>query len=161
MRRLAADRDAYSVNAALIVERAVAWALQREGSTDYALRCLAFVEDAYEQANQIEVFGGDSARESADLYGVEGSAGEPPAGAFVFFSTTGTIDGVTRDWGHVGLATGDGRMVHTWPEVRVDQIVDVPSLPSGTWTAPRYLGFAPPSRILEGHRDRTWQESPI
>jgi cell wall-associated NlpC family hydrolase len=138
----------------LIVERAIAWALEREGSTDYALRCLSFVEDAYEEPNEIEVFGADSARESADLYEVGSSTGEAPAGAFVFFSTTGEIDGVIRDWGHVGLAIGDGRMIHTWPEVRVDPITDVPSLPSGSWSPPQYLGFAPPSRILEGHRVR-------
>jgi cell wall-associated NlpC family hydrolase len=138
------------VDTSVIVQRAIAWALEREGSADYALRCLAFVEDAYEQPNEIEVFGADSARESADLYKVEESTGEPPPGAFVFFSTVGAIDGITRDWGHVGLAMGDGRIVHTWPEVRVDQISDVPSLPSGSWSAPVYLGFAPPSRILEG-----------
>jgi cell wall-associated NlpC family hydrolase len=142
------------VDTSLIVSRAIAWALEREGSTDYALRCLAFVEEAYELPNEIEVFGADSARESADLYEVQNSTGEPPAGAFVFFSTTGAVDGVVRDWGHVGLAIGDGRMVHTWPEVRVDQIKDVPLLPSGSWTAPEYLGFAPPSRILEGHREK-------
>jgi cell wall-associated NlpC family hydrolase len=142
------------VDIPLIVERAIAWALEREGSTDYALRCLSFVEDAYEQPNEIEIFGADSARESADLYQVEGSTGEPPPGAFVFFSTTGAVDGLTRDWGHVGLAVGDSRMVHTWPEVRVDQIRDVPSLPSGSWSSPEYLGFAPPSRILEGHRPK-------
>jgi cell wall-associated NlpC family hydrolase len=72
----------------------------------------------------------------------------------VFFSTTGVIDGVERDWGHVGIATGDGRMVHTWPEVRIDPIAEVPSLPPGAWSPPRYIGFAPPSRILVGHQRR-------
>lgn len=76
------------------------------------------------------------------------------AGAFVFFGTSGVVDGVERDWGHVGLATGDGRMVHTWPEVRVDAISDVPSLSSGTWTSPEFIGWAPPKRILTGHRRR-------
>ena len=44
---------------------AVAWALERVGDDSYALRCLSFVEDAYERANAIEVFGGDTAREPA------------------------------------------------------------------------------------------------
>jgi len=30
--------------------------------------CLAFVEDALERSNEIEIFGGDTAKESADLY---------------------------------------------------------------------------------------------
>ena len=136
----------------LIVERAIAWALEQLGSPDYALRCLAFVEDAYEIPNEIEVFGGSSARESAELYEAQRSTGEPPAGAFVFFATTGLVDGIERDWGHVGLATGDGRMIHAWPQVRIDDITAMPSLPSGSWSTPGYLGYAPPSRILRDAR---------
>ena len=30
------------------------------------------------------------------------------------------MDGTHRDWGHVGLALGDGRVVHALHEVRVD-----------------------------------------
>ena len=135
-----------------IVGRAVEWALGQLGSVDYGLRCLSFVEDAYEIANKIEVFGGSSARESAELYAASASIGEPPAGAFVFFATEGEVDGELRDWGHVGLALGEGRMIHAWPEVRVDTIAEFPSLPSGSWSTPVYMGFAPPSRILEGSR---------
>jgi hypothetical protein len=71
------------------VERSIAWAIERAGSLDYALRCLAFVEDAYERANEIEVFGGSSATESAGLYDGRSSIGEPPRGAFVFFDCGG------------------------------------------------------------------------
>jgi cell wall-associated NlpC family hydrolase len=140
------------VNESEIVERAIAWALEQLGSSDYALRCLSFVEDAYEIANDIEIFGGSTARESAEIYAVSGSVGEPPAGAFVFFETSGLVDGTERDWGHVGLATGDGRMVHAWQEVRLDRIYDMPSLPSGSWSPPAYIGFAPPARVLYGAR---------
>ncbi len=135
-----------------IVERAIAWALARTGSTAYALRCLAFVEDAYEQANGIEVFGGSSAAESADLYGAAERTGDPPRGAFVFFATSGPADGAMRDWGHVGLATGDGRMIHAWPEVRVDPIADAPRLPAGDWTPLAWVGWAPAARVLAGSR---------
>jgi cell wall-associated NlpC family hydrolase len=138
----------------LIVERAVEFTLGHLGSEDYELRCLAFVEDAYEQPNGIEVFGGAFARESADLYGALEATGPPPRGAFVFFSTRGSIDGVDRDWGHVGLAIGDGRMIHAWPIVRIDALEAVPSLPSGDWSPPSYLGWAPASRILRGARAR-------
>ena len=136
----------------LLVERAVAWSLEHVGSPSYALRCLSFVEDAYEQPNRIEVFGGATARESADLYRARGNAPDAPRGSFVFFDTTGPADGELRDWGHVGIALGDGRLVHAWPEVRVDPIDAVPTLPSGDWSSPRYAGWAGPSTILDGAR---------
>jgi ABC-type uncharacterized transport system permease subunit len=44
---------------------AIEWALARRSDSGYALRCLAFVEDASERPNGIEVFGGASAAESA------------------------------------------------------------------------------------------------
>jgi len=40
------------------------------GSTEYAGWCLAFIEDALEISNNIEVFGGDSAKESCELFKV-------------------------------------------------------------------------------------------
>jgi hypothetical protein len=142
------------IRAEAVVERAVAWALGQVGSDAWALRCLAFVEDAYEIPNRIEVFGGDFASASAALYEAHLAKGDPPRGAFVFFSTSGPVDGVVRDWGHVGLALSDGRMVHAWPHVRVDAIGEARSLPSGGWTPPRAVGWASPSRILEGAVDR-------
>lgn len=138
-----------------IVARAVDWAVQQVGSDAYGLRCLSFVEDAYEVPNGIEVFGGSTAKESADQYGAATRDGEPPRGAFVFFETSGVVDGVERDWGHVGIALGDGRMAHPWTDVRIDAIVDIPSLPSGGWSPPRYLGWAPPDVILRGSRRRS------
>ena len=138
---------------------AVAWALGRVGERTYPLRCLAFVEDAYERPNGIEVFGGDSAAESAARYATEpyDPLAPPPAGAFVFYACGGPVDGTYRDWGHVGLALGDGRVVHAWDEVRVDDARQVEDLgPAAGWTAPRLIGWAPPGRILEGHRARDW-----
>jgi cell wall-associated NlpC family hydrolase len=145
---------------ALCVERAIAWAMERVGSADYALRCLSFVEDAYERPNDIEVFGGDSATESADRYAVRSSTGPAPAGAFVFFDCSGPIEGVVRDWGHVGLALGDGRMVHAWGRVGVDVIGSTLDLPaSNGWSAPVYVGWAAPRRIVDGARQRSWGRS--
>ena len=79
---------------------AIDWALGRLGDRGYALRCLAFVEDAYERANGIEVFGGSSATESAELYGLAAYDADapPPAGSLVFFAAEGPIDGRLRDW---------------------------------------------------------------
>ena len=141
-----------------IVDSAIGWAMARLGATDHALRCLAFVEEAYERPNGIEVFGGDSARESAERYGADAASGPAPKGAFVFFDCEGPVNGVVRNWGHVGLALGDGRMVHAWGTVRVDPIADVPALPGGPgWSAPAYLGWASPEEILEGAIERDWR----
>ena len=140
---------------------AVAWAIDRVGERTYPLRCLAFVEDAYERPNGIEVFGGDSATASAGQYGVEpyDPAAPPPAGAFGFYACAGPVDGRRCDWGHVGLALGDGRVVHAWDEVRVDDALEVQALrPAVGWTGPRLVGWTSPKRILEGHRPRAWTD---
>jgi cell wall-associated NlpC family hydrolase len=131
------------------------------GERTYPLRCLAFVEDAYERANAIEIFGGSSALESADQYGTSpyDPAAPPTAGAFVFYRCEGPIDGTHHEWGHVGLSLGDGRVVHAWDEVRVDDAREVEALrPAAGWTAPRLIGWTTPARILEGHRPRTWSD---
>jgi hypothetical protein len=141
---------------------AVAWALARIGDRTYGLRCLAFVEDAYERGNRIEVFGGASATESAELYGLEPyeSDDPPPAGSLVFYSAEGPIGDDHRDWGHVGLALGDGRVVHAWDEVRVDRAEDVEALaPAPGWTQPRLSGWTGMDRLLAGHRPRHWDDA--
>jgi hypothetical protein len=159
--RGSAKRSSRAANAANadLVARALSWALSRRGSPAYALRCLAFVEDAFERANQIEVFGGSSAAEAADLYGVLAydPARPPPAGALVFYACSGPIDGVSAEWGHVGLSLGVGRVVHGWDVVRVDDATAVTRLaPAAGWSAPRLLGWTRVERVLDGHRPRRW-----
>jgi hypothetical protein len=147
------------VTAADTAAAAVSWALARVGDPGYALRCLAFVEDAYERANEIEVFGGASATESAALYGLSPYMADepPPAGSLVFYACGGPVDGTWRDWGHVGLALADGRVVHAWDVVRVDDAGAVEQLePAPAWTRPRLVGWASVERVLEGHRPRRW-----
>jgi hypothetical protein len=63
------------------VASAIRWAQEHLGSTEYAARCLAFVEDAYEESNHVEIFGGSSAKESADEYEAGQNQGEPTIGA--------------------------------------------------------------------------------
>jgi cell wall-associated NlpC family hydrolase len=119
------------------------------------------VEDAYERPNGIEIFGGESAADSAARYGTTpyDPMTPPPAGAFVFYACGGPVDGIQRDWGHVGLALGDGRLVHAWDEVRVDDAREVERLrPIAAWTAPRIVGWTAPERILEGHSRRDWSD---
>ncbi|WP_395447166.1 hypothetical protein ACHMW7_19420 [Aminobacter sp. UC22_36] len=82
-------------------------------------------------------------------------AGEPPRGSFVFFDMTGELFDVRTNYGHVGLCLGDGRIVHAWDEVRIDDIRAVEALePAEGWTQPRYIGWAPVERILQGHQVR-------
>lgn len=59
------------------IANAIHWAQEHLGSTAYAARCLAFVEDAYEEGNHVEIFGGSSAQESADEYEAAQNRGEP------------------------------------------------------------------------------------
>jgi cell wall-associated NlpC family hydrolase len=143
-----------------LVERAIAWALALRGSAGYAGRCLAFVEDAYERANGIEVFGGASAAESAALYGVRPPVAAPPRGALVFYATAGPAAGEIRNWGHVGLSLGDGAVVHAWDVVRIDPVGSIEDLvPPDGWTTPRLLGWTPAERLLEGSRPRAWADA--
>lgn len=143
-----------------ITQNAKDWAVGHLGSEDYRHRCLDFVEDAYERANSIEVFGADTAKESADLYGLK--RGSMPAfGSFVFYDCTGTIENERKNWGHVGLAVGDGMVIHAWGEVRIDHYLAVESLSTPKdWTKPAYIGYVPPATILKSHRPRRWSERP-
>jgi len=74
------------------IANGIRWAQEHLGATDYAGRCLSFVEGAYEESNHVEIFGGSSAQESADEYGAAQNRGEPPLGAFVFYVCAGPID---------------------------------------------------------------------
>lgn len=140
-----------------IARNALQWAEERLGSTDYTTRCLAFVEDAVERANEIEIFGGDYASESARLYGAAVSSDPPPLGAFVFYRSVGVIRGVRRDWGHVGLSVGDGRIIHAWDRVRIDDLSSLPALtPAAGWDPFSATGWTPLHRILEGSRSARW-----
>jgi len=135
------------------IQNAIQWAKQRLGSTAYTGRCLAFVEDAYEQSNHVEIFGGSSAQESADEYGAARNPGAPPIGSFVFYGCAGLVNGELKDWGHVGLCIGGGQVSHAWDTVRIDDYLAVENLePPPTWTPPRYLGWAPVERIFVGYR---------
>ena len=143
--------------------RALEWALARRGDDSYAGRCLAFVEDAFERPNRIEVFGEASAAEAAaafDLTRYE-TARPPVAGSLVFFAGGGPLHGVDREWGHVGIALGDGRVVHAWDEVRIDDALEIPRLhPAPGWSSARLIGWTSAEQLLRGHRPRDWGETP-
>ena len=138
------------------ITNAVRWAQERLGATEYATWCLAFVEDAYEESNHVEIFGGSSAKESADEYEAASNTGEPLLGAFVFYDCSGPIKDEYKNWGHVGLHIGEGKVIHAWDKVRVDDYLDVQNLtPSLGWTKPQFIGWTPIERIFVGFRKKT------
>ncbi len=146
----------------ILGSNALAWALEHEGSTSYATRCLAFVEDAIERANGLEILGGDDAAESARLYDASIHTDAPPIHALAFYESVGELFGVRRDWGHVGLSLGDGRVVHAWDRVRIDHYRALESLtPAPGWEPMRWVGWTPLTRVMEGASPRDWDENAV
>jgi len=131
-----------------LIENAIAWAFKSVERADYPFKCLAFVEDAYEFGNRIGMFGSDCAAESARRYAPL-LAGAPTRGAFAFYRAEGQQGGVWRDWGHVGLALGNGQVIHSWNRIRTDDYLALQTLtPAPGWMAPIYLGWVPPEIFL-------------
>ena len=69
----------------IMTEKMIGWAESMIGSTKYVGWCLAFIEDALEISNDIEIFGGDSAKESCEMYKDALTGGVPERGAYVFY----------------------------------------------------------------------------
>jgi len=142
-------------NFEIYIDNAIRWAKQRLGATEYATRCLAFVEDAYEESNHVEIFGGSSAQESADEYGAAQNRGEPPIGAFVFYACAGPVGDEIKDWGHVGLCIGEGKVIHALDTVRIDHYLDVQNLTlAPDWSQLQFIGGSPIERIFVGYRKK-------
>lgn len=135
------------------IENAIKWAMGQMDSMDYHTLCLGFVEKAYEVSNNIEIFGGSTAKESADEYGTNKTPRIPPRGAFVFYDCYGTLRGTLKNWGHVGISLGDGTVIHAWDKVRMDDYHDIEKLQSPPgWNSPQYIGWTSVERILQGYQ---------
>lgn len=135
------------------VEGAIRWAVGKLGVTDYTYRCYGFVEDAYELGNNTVLDGqGSSAAEAAEAYRAAEYRDDPPErGAYIFYDCYGTIRDDYRNWGHVGIHIGDGRMIHAWDRVRIDTLDDIENLKPGPgFEAPQYVGWTPVSVIFRG-----------
>lgn len=143
-----------------IITGALLWAENHLGSKDYPGKCYAFCEDAYELGGQIILDGqGCTAKEAAEAYlarmaAVDTTApANPPAGAYVFYDCAGPLNGEFKDWGHMGLSLGDGRVIHAWDTVRIEDLHAVEQLtPPPGWSPPIYTGWASPEVILVGMR---------
>lgn len=129
-------------------ENAISWAMEHLGRAEYIGWCLSFVEDAIEQSNDIEIFGGDSAKESYLLYRDALHTGTPERGSVVFYDCLcHTPEGV-MDWGHCGIALEDGKVIHAWNKVRIDDYLAIEEL-SSFGEHPKYLGWVPLTRVLQ------------
>ncbi|MCR5794647.1 MAG: hypothetical protein K6G61_04795 [Solobacterium sp.] len=132
-----------------LTENMIRWAESRLGSTEYAGWCLAFIEDALEISNHIEIYGGDSAKESCELYRDALRDGIPERGAFVFYDCLCLSEEGPVNWGHCGISLGDGRLIHAWDRVRTDDYRMVEQMTAFTGDHPRYSGWVPITRVLE------------
>ena len=132
----------------IMTENMIRWAEERLGETQYAGWCLSFIEDALEISNGIEIFGGDSAKESAGLYADAMRDGRPERGAFVFYDCLCIGENGPVNWGHCGISLGDGRVIHAWDKVRIDPYPDIEKLTAMTGDHPRYIGWVPLERVL-------------
>ena len=129
------------------IENMIRWAESRLGETGYAGWCLSFIEDALEIPNGIEIFGGDSAKESALLYAGAMRDGEPERGAFVFYDCLCPGEDGPVNWGHCGICLGDGAVIHAWDRVRIDDYLQIEKMTALTGDHPRYIGWVPISCV--------------
>ena len=111
-----------------IMENMIRWALEKIGDSKYSGWCLSFIEDALEISNQIEIFGGDCAKESCNMYYDAIQLGEPERGAFVFYDCLCQSEDGIVNWGHCGISLGAGQVIHAWATVRIDNFQQIEQL---------------------------------
>ena len=132
-----------------LTENMLSWAEDKLGSEVYAGWCLSFIEDALEKSSGIEIFGGDSAKESALLYADAMRQGMPERGAFVFYDCVCKGPEGPVNWGHCGISLGDGSIIHAWDAVRIDDYRDISAMTALTGDHPKYIGWVPVERVLK------------
>ncbi len=132
-----------------LTENMINWAEEKLGSRGYAGWCLSFIEDALEKSNGIEIFGGDTAKESALLYADGMRRGIPDRGAFVFYDCICQGPDGPVDWGHCGISLGDGRVIHAWDAVRIDDHREIEDMTALSGDHPKYIGWVPVERVLK------------
>jgi len=132
-----------------VINNMLDWAKNLEGKPMYAGWCLSFIEDALEKSNDIEIFGGDSAKESSEMYSDALQTGTPECGAFVFYDCLcRDEDGSLVNWGHCGICIGEGKVIHAWDVIRVDSYTEIENLIALTGDKPKYIGWVPVERVL-------------
>ena len=105
-------------------------------------------------AINIEIFGGDSAKESCELYKDALRGGLPERGAFVFYDCLCPAENGPVNWGHCCISLGDGCMIHAWDIVRIDDYLAIEKLTALTGDHPEYLGWVALERVLKQNHIR-------
>lgn len=136
------------MNDSVMIENMINWAKEKIGNSQYAGWCLAFIEDALEISNHIEIFGGASAKESCEMYYDAIQTGMPERGAFVFYDCMCPSEDGLVNWGHCGICLGEGRVIHAWDIVRIDDFMQIESMKSSVGEHPKYIGWVPLKRVL-------------
>ena len=131
-----------------VIDNMIRWAEDRLGDTSYTGWCLLFIEDALEKSNDIEIFGGDSAKESAVLYADGMQQGVPERGAFVFYDCICMSDKGPVNWGHCGISLGNGKVIHAWDKVRINDYLDIEKMTAMSGDLPKYIGWVPLERVM-------------
>jgi len=93
------------------ITKAIAWAEKMIGDTSYAYECQIFVGDTYRETGTSPATY-TCAKAAADALDAKDSSGTPPRGAYVFYDWSGTLNRVYKNWGHVGLSVGNGKIIH-------------------------------------------------
>ena len=142
------------MNIVEVTENMVCWAEAKAGSTEYVGWCLSYIEDALEISNHIEIFGGDCAKQSCEMYSDALRTGEPERGAYVFYDCICPSENGPINWGHCGISLGEGMVIHAWDVVRTDGYLQIENLRSVIGEHPKYIGWVPLSRVLSQKPDR-------
>mgnify|MGYP003414080362 FL=1 len=137
-----------------IIENMIKWAEEKTGDSEYAGWCLSFIEDALEMSNNIEIFGGASAKESCEMYYDAIQTGVPERGAFVFYDCMCPCEDGLVNWGHCGISLGEGRVIHAWDIVRIDDFMNIENMTSIVGGHPKYIGWIPIARVLAQKSDK-------
>ena len=131
-----------------LMRNMIDWAESMLGCKDYANWNFSFMKDAFEISNDSKLFTGDSVQESCRLYQDALQSGMPEKGAFVFYDFLRLIGCRPVNWGHCGISLGDGKIIHAWDEVRIDDYRQVESFYDASGDHPVYIGWVPFSRVL-------------
>ena len=135
------------------VNNTIEWAMGKFGNAEYAGWCLSFIEDALEKGNDIEIFGGDSVKESCEMYSDALRTGDPERGAFVFYDCLCLSENGPVNWGYCGICPGDGQIIHAWDRIRINHYRDIEHLTALTGDHPGYIGWVPLKRVLSQKPD--------
>jgi len=145
------------------VDKAIRWAVSQEGKTKWCGYCLRFVADAYRGKLPKGWDSPEDAKENLGTSFYPASKNyNPPRGALIFFSAYGKycdapyecID--LADYGHIGIYLGDGKVVHAFGSVKVQDVAEIVRLSGrdskkNQFGIGSYVGWAyPPREWLEG-----------